>query len=201
MFRIPIVALFVIEMLYAAFVPVVAEAGSAPAIAVSAISIDSDAYTNTVIQEWQSGWDTFTEKLNYNTSSVNWTLPPTNSQLSVNYILRGATPNQQYQVGIHVFNRCDPSFGQFASASCTTLTRQGITKTKVYAVELGVVTTDSHGNGSFSVNVYNISAGTYQVEFDVRQGVGCNFMYSNDVCDVIFQSPGTFGTTTTLTFP
>ena len=43
-------------------------------------------------------------------------------------------------------------------------------------VELGVVTTDIHGNGSFMVVIGPIASGTYHVEFQARNGAGCNLI-------------------------
>jgi hypothetical protein len=68
-------------------------------------------------------------------------------------------------------------FGQFSvddGGTCQSLTRQGVTATAA-TVELGVVTTDIHGNGSFTVVLGPVAAGTYHVEFQARDGAGCIF--------------------------
>jgi hypothetical protein len=158
-------------------------------------------------QEWTAGWDNFGEPLNYKKSYVSWTVHPENSKLSVTFKLVGATPNKLYQVGVHIFCTTFPAtFGQFPTnggpgGTCHLGTRQGVTENHV-SVELGVVTTDINGNGSFAVIVGPIASGTYDVEFDTRDAAGCNLIGGAvDIfsCNVDFQSPGPFGTTTTIT--
>lgn len=83
------------------------------------------------------------------------------------------------------------------------MTRQGVTKA-VVAIEMGVVTTDIHGNGSFKVVVGPITSDTYDLEFTVRNGAGCNLIGgagNGSDCAVDFQSPGPFGTATTIIVP
>jgi hypothetical protein len=162
--------------------------------------------TNT--QGWQAGWDNFGEPINLTSSNIIWSLAPTTRKLTVTFTLAGATPNKLYQVGIHLF--CDTApvtFGQFpvtsSGGSCFPITRQGVTK-KVAAVEFGVVMTDIHGKGSFKVVVGPIASGTYNFEFTARDGAGCNLIGgagNGTDCFVDFQSPGPFGTATTITVP
>jgi len=74
----------------------------------------------------------------------------------------------------------------------------------VTSVEIGAVTTDEHGNGSFAVVIGPIAAGSYVLEFQTRDSVGCNLIGGdgNSDCADDFQSPGpTFGDTTTITIP
>jgi len=128
--------------------------------------------------------------------------------LTVAFKLVAANPDKLYQVGIHIFCTTAPGkFGQFpttpGSGACTQITRQGVTKS-IAAVEMGVVTTDIHGNGSFKVVVGPIKAGTYNFEFHTRNGAGCNLTgggpSDGDHCNADFQSPGpTFGDATTIT--
>ena len=70
-------------------------------------------------------------------------------------------------------------------------------------IELGVVLTDINGDGSFTVVIDPIAAGTYDVEFQARNGAGCDVTGGagdqESDCNVDFQSPGPFGTTTTIT--
>jgi hypothetical protein len=85
------------------------------------------------------------------------------------------------------------------------IARQGVTRTAV-AIEFGVVTTDIHGNGSFTVVVGPIAAGTYDLEFDARNGAGCNLTggggNTTSTCEADFQSPGpTFGTAAVIIVP
>lgn len=156
-------------------------------------------------QAWSAGWDNFGEPINLKSSKIVWALSPAR-KLTVTFTLVDATPNKLYQVGIHIF--CEtppPGFGQFPvtsnGSSCIQLTRQGVTK-KVAAVEFGVVMTDIHGKGSFKVVVGPIASGTYQFEFTARDGAGCNLIGgagNGTDCFADFQSPGPFGTLTTIT--
>ena len=158
-------------------------------------------------QSWQAGWDNFGEPINLTSSNIIWSLAPTR-KLTVTFTLVGATPNKLYQVGIHVF--CDTfpaTFGQFpvtrSNGTCFPITRQGVTK-KLAAVEFGVVMTDIHGKGSFKVVVGPIASGTYNFEFTARDGAGCNLIGgagNGTDCYADFQSPGPFGTATTITVP
>lgn len=177
--------------------------------AVAALLLSSAAFGGATTQKWTAGWDNFSEPLNYKTSTVRWSVDTERSTLSVTYKLEGATPNKLYQVQIGFFCTAFPTtFGQFpveevTGGNCTSVTRQGVTKTYA-AVQLGVVTTDIHGNGSFSVVVGPIASGTYDVEFNAENGAGCFLNggggFGNCVSD--FQSPGPiFGDATTITIP
>ena len=155
---------------------------------------------------WTAGWDNFNEPLNKSTSFVHWSLSPENPLLTVTYQLNGAVANKLYQVGIHL-EGCRKSisgFGQFPALGgpCSAITRQGITKT-VDAFEFGVVLTDGLGNGRFAVVVGPIAAGTYKLQFTVRNGAGCNVTGGGGsaVCAVDFQAPNHFGSTITLMVP
>lgn len=167
------------------------------------------ASATATIQKWVAGWDDFSEPLNYTKSKISWSVNSTTRRLSVTFTLVGATPSKLYQVGIVPFCTTFPAtFGQFpvdgGGGTCTSLTRQGVTRTAV-TVELGVVTTDIHGNGSFTVAIGPITAGTYHVEFQARNGAGCNLIGgagNGPDCADVFQSPGpTFGDTTTIIIP
>lgn len=175
------------------------------ALTISGVASANIASAQSGAQKWSAGWDGFNERLNYKKSGVTWNHPVGKPQLSITYNLRGATPNRQYQVGIHVFNRCDQTFGRFpVLGRCNFIKRQGVTR-QVEAVELGAVTTDAAGNGSFSVLVTDMEAGTYELKFHVRGNVGCLFGGSGhrtNRCDVVFQSPGPFGSAIeTMTLP
>jgi len=161
-------------------------------------------------QKWKAGWDNFSEPLNYTKSNVMWSVNSTTKKLNVNFNLVGATPSKLYQVSLHFFCTTFPAtFGQFpternADGTCMQITRQGVTAS-VAAVEVGVVTTDIHGNGKFSVVIGPVASGTYMLEFIVRNGAGCGLI-NGGPCDpnhaeADFQSPGPFGTTTTITVP
>src|SRR5713101_3754614 len=134
----------------------------------------STASATATIQRWTAGWDNFTEPLNYTRSKISWSVNATTHRLSVTFTLVGATPSKLYQVGIVPFCTTFPAtFGQFpvdgGGGACGSLTRQGVTRT-LAVVELGVVTTDIHGNGSFTVSIGPITAGIYDVEFQARNG-------------------------------
>jgi hypothetical protein len=162
-------------------------------------------------QKWTTGWDNFGEPLDLAHSKIVWSVSATR-KLTVTFTLKGATPNKLYQVGVHIFCGTFPAtFGQFPSerngdGSCVPITRQGVTKS-IAAVEFGVVTTDIHGNGSFKVIVGPIVSGSYDLEFDTRNGAGCGLTGgggANDpnICEADFQSPGpVFGTATTVVVP
>ncbi len=159
-------------------------------------------------QKWTTGWDNFNEPLDLTHSNVKWSLGA-GRKLTVTFTLVGATPNKLYQVGVHIF--CTPApgtFGQFptnpATGSCGPITRQGVTAS-VASVEMGVVTTDIHGKGSFKVTVDPIVSGNYEVEFSTRNGAGCNLIGGGGnggaICEADFQSPGPFGTATMIAVP
>lgn len=155
-------------------------------------------------QKWTTGWDNFAEPLNLSSSNVKWSVSPAR-KMTVTFSLVGARPNKLYQVGVHIFCTTAPgTFGQFptnpGSGACFALTRQGKSGA-VASVEMGVVTTDMHGKGSFKVVVGPIASGSYDLEFDVRNGAGCNLLGGGFDCGVDFQSPGPFGTATTVTVP
>jgi hypothetical protein len=174
-----------------------------------ALLLPASTASAATMQKWIAGWDFLGEPLNYTRSKISWSVNAPTHKLSVTFSLVGATPSKLYQVGIVPFCTTFPAtFGQFpvdgGGGTCPSLTRQGVTRTAV-TIELGVVTTDIHGNGSFMVVIGPITPGTYDVEFQARNGAGCNLTGGggNDAnhCGDDFQSPGPFGTTTTITVP
>jgi hypothetical protein len=180
-------------------------------LAVTLLVAATAASATPTIQKWTAGWDNFSEPLNFTSSKITWSVNPTTRKLSVTFTLVGATPSKLYQVGVHIFcTTFPPTFGQFpagrnADGSCAPITRQGVTKS-VSAVEFGVVTTDLHGKGSFMVVVGPIPSGTYELEFDARNGAGCGLNGGGGngatICEADFQSPGpTFGTAVTIIVP
>ena len=139
---------------------------------------------------WSPGWDVFNEELDYNKSFVDWSQPGSTSNLVIRYHLMGARANWAYQVGVHVFDKCGSAFGQYLRIiPCSYSTRQG-TSRNVEAIEFGPVSTDSSGNGARTFVVHDIASGSYELEFDVRAGVGCP---DSGICNVVFQAPGPFG--------
>jgi hypothetical protein len=168
----------------------------------------AQASAQTTTQKWTTGWDNFNEPLDLTKSNIKWSVS-TSRKLTVTFTLAKATPNKLYQVGAHIFcTTFPPTFGQFPAngaggGNCGTITKQGVTKTLV-SVEMGVVTTDIHGNGSFKVVVGPIASGSYDLEFTARNGAGCNLIggSGSSNCAVDFQSPGpTLGDATTVTIP
>lgn len=164
----------------------------------------------TTTQKWTAGWDNFSEPLNFTKSNVKWSVNSTTRKITVTFNLAGATPSKLYQVSLNFFcTTFPPTFGQFPTGengdgTCISLTRQGVTAT-VAEVEVGVVATDLNGNGSFKVVIGPVPSGTYQLEFFARNGAGCDFI-NGGPCDVNhaeadFQSPGPFGTATTIVIP
>ena len=158
----------------------------------------------TVKQAWTAGWTNLHEPLNYSKSNVEWLVAGSN--LTVTYNLVGATPTKMYQVALQFFCTTFPStFGQFpvtenSNGGCISDTAQGVTKT-VAAAEVAGVLTDEHGNGSARIVIGPVAFGVYELEFIVRDGVGCDGVSGGShTCNVDFQSPGpTFGDTTTIT--
>ena len=161
-------------------------------------------------EKWTSGWDNFSEPLDFTHSNITWSVLATTHKLTVTFRLVHAAPNKLYQMSIHFFcTKFPPTFGQFPtetnSGACVTITRQGVTRS-VAAVELGVVTTDIHGNGVFNVVVGPVASGTYTIEFVGRNGAGCGLV-GGGPCDAAhaaadFQSPGpTFGTVAVIIVP
>jgi hypothetical protein len=156
-------------------------------------------------QAWTPGWDNLSEPLNFFTSSVTWGFSSAGF-LRVTFKLVGAKPNKLYQVGVVIMDcSTEPRFfGQFpfASTTCATSTKQGVTDT-VDNVQLGVILTDIHGDGSVVVANPRIASGTYDLEFVALDGAGCGVTGGGDgsVCNVDFQSPGPFGSETTIIIP
>ena len=161
------------------------------------------------VQKWTPGWDNFREPLDFIHSNITWSVSPASRTLAVTFRLVGARPNKLYQVGVHIMDcsRVPATYSQFpfcgGAGRCTPIIRQGVTDT-VAAVEFGVVTTDVHGNGSFSIIVGPIPSGRYDLEFHARNGAECNLASGRasdpSHCNADFQSPGpTFGTQTTIT--
>jgi hypothetical protein len=169
------------------------------------ISASSQATT----QKFTPGWDNFTQPINFTKSNVKWSVSTTKTnKLIVTYTLVGATPSKLYQVALNFFcSKFPATFGQFPTdlggGACTALTRQGVTRDSA-EVEVGVVLTDVHGNGALSVVIASVPSGTYDLEFFVRDGAGCDISGGagdGPDCAVDFQSPGPFGTGITLTVP
>lgn len=163
--------------------------------------------------KWTLGWDNFSEPLNLTNSSVTRSVSSlsSTSTLTVTFKLVGATPTKLYQMSLNFFCATFPAtFGQFpteenSNGTCVTATRQGVTESNA-EVEVGVVLTDIHGNGTFTVVIGPVPSGTYKLEFFARNGACCDVNSgggnSSTICEADFQSPGpTFGAATTITVP
>jgi len=181
------------------------------ALAVAALLIFSASTlsASATKQKWTAGWDYFSEPLNYTKSTIQWSVSASR-KLTLTFNLVGATPLKLYQGSLNFFCTTFPAtFGQFPTeengdGTCISLTRQGVTAT-VAEVEVGVITTDIHGNGTYKIVIGPVPSGTYQLEFFVRNGAGCDFI-NGGPCDANhagadFQSPGPYGTATTITVP
>jgi hypothetical protein len=148
-----------------------------------------------------AGWDNFDEPLDYQKSYVYWHIG--GRYLYIKYFLAGAVRSKQYQVGVHIAcNTIQDSgnFGSFPTSGCSEDTRQGVTRI-VHAAELGAVTTDAFGRGCFFIKVGPIEPGNYSIHFHARDSVGHNLENGFDhpgAASVDFQSPGPFGTMTTI---
>lgn len=178
-------------------------------VAALVMSLASALWAGSTKQKWTAGWDFFSEPLNYNKSTVMWSVS-SSRKLAVSVKLVGATPLKLYQASLNFFCTTFPAtFGQFPTeengdGTCISLTRQGVTAT-VAEVEVGVITTDIFGNGAYKIVIGPVPSGTYSLEFFVRNGAGCDFI-NGGPCDVNhaeadFQSPGPYGTATTITVP
>src|ERR1700687_257859 len=166
------------------------------ALCLSTLALAETDAVEVTTQHFTLGWDNFGEPLDLAASNVKWSVSAAR-KLTLTFSLVGATPNKIYQVGTHIICTTAPgTFGQFPTnpptGNCGQLTRQNVTAS-VVAVEMGVVTTDIHGKGSFKVTVGPIVSGTYKLEFTIRNGGGCNLIGGGGnagvICEIDFQSP------------
>jgi len=180
-------------------------------LAATLLLLASTAFATTTTLKWTAGWDNFGVPLNYKKSKVSYSVDATTQRLTVTFTLVGGTPNNLYQVALNFFCSTFPAtFGQFpveenGDGTCISISRQGVSDS-IAEVELGVVLTDMNGDGSFKVVIGPIASGTYNLEFFVRNGVGCDLI-GGAPCQppdspADYQSPGpTFGDATTITIP
>src|SRR5437867_9424403 len=100
------------------------------------------ATASATTEKWTAGWDNFSEPLNFTSSNITWSVSATTRKLTVTFNLVGATHNKLYQVGVHIFcSTFSKTFGQFPSGpggACTSITRQGVTRS-VTAVNLALL--------------------------------------------------------------
>src|ERR1700722_11384210 len=161
------------------------------------------AFASTTTLKWQPGWGNLDEPLNYSKSKVTWSVNSAKRTLTVKYTLVGATPNKLYGAGVGIFCKTFAStFGQFpvgfvTNGDCDSFTFQGVTATAAGA-DFAAVLTDINGDGSVSIVVGPITAGTYDIEFAIADpAAGCG---GNGGVD--FQAPGPkFGESATITIP
>ncbi|MCL4187382.1 MAG: hypothetical protein KJZ85_07215 [Rhodobacteraceae bacterium] len=149
---------------------------------------------------WVAGWDRFDEPHDAEGKhGVGWVAG--DGTLEVQAHIAGAVPRKAYQFGIHLF-ACPrlAYFGNHILRPCREVTREGYFA-RVRTSELGVVLTDSGGNGSFQVTVIGLQRGTYLLAFHVRDGAGCHVGAGAvagagaDPCAIVFRYPGRFGVT------
>lgn len=169
----------------------------------------SVAVADTTMQKWTPGWDNSAEPLNYAKSNITWSVNAATRILTATFTLVGARPGKLYQVGMTFFCTTFPAtFGQFLTdrgvpGDCNKIIRRNVTEFE-QAVELGVVTTDMKGDGSFTIAVGPVASGNYEVEFMVRDGAGCKLSGGGgdgSDCNVDFQSPGPFRTAAKIIVP
>lgn len=150
-------------------------------------------------QAWVAGYALFAEPLDYANSGIEWRVDQTNKLMTIVYTLKGAVPNKLYQVGVLLRKpNCHLTFGNYPTGGCTRRVYQGVIRWARNA-EFGVVTTDMFGNGTFRVTVGPIASGRYAVKFFARDGAGQKLIGGRtDTVYECFQSPGPFGTFTTV---
>jgi hypothetical protein len=177
---------------------------------VMALLMSASAAWAATTEKWTAGWDNFSAPLNYTKSNIKWSVNSTTRKLTLTFTLVGAAPTNLYQFSLNFFCTTFPAtWGQFPNdtpggGACTPLTRQGVTADSA-EVEVGAVLTDLKGNGKYTIVVGPVPSGTYNLEFFTRNGAGCNVNGGGpndaDHCEADFQSPGPFGTGTTITVP
>jgi hypothetical protein len=158
----------------------------------------------------KQGWDDFGHPLTKGT--IIWNQTP-RGLFQVTYVLVGASPNHNYQVGIHLFPTEENDFWQdFGSEGWEDNERsedgdwicryddfpeEGWVEKCSYlnAWEFGFLTTDDNGNGVAHFNLHP-NSGTYEIQFTVRIGT-CTMDY-HDGCAVAFESGGPYTTTETI---
>jgi hypothetical protein len=175
-----------------------------------ALLLSASAASATTTLKWTPGWDNFSEPLNYTKSNIKWSVNSTTRKITVTFSLVGANPTKLYQLSLNFFCTTFPQdFGQFPmdqpfDGTCQPLTRQGVTADSA-ETEVGAILTDVHGNGKFTVVIGPVPSGTYNLEFFARNGAGCEVAgggpNDTDHCEADFQSPGPFGTGTTIVVP
>jgi hypothetical protein len=173
--------------------------------------LDADGCPDTEVS-FQYGWDNcfdndcdfvqVDESLDLVNSYVSYSKVG-EDDLDVTFHFEGADASREYQVGIHNYpSDCDfghAFFGGIPQLVCIEpLTRQTVSQDAAEPFEFGTITTDGNGEGDASFWLTDIDPDTYDLQFHVRQGVGC---IAGGNCAVIFQAPGPFGTTESITIP
>jgi hypothetical protein len=177
----------------------------------AALLLSASVASATTTLKWTPGWDNVSEPLNYTKSNIKWSVNSTTHKITVTFSLVGANPTKLYQFSLNFFCTTFPAtFGQFPNdtpggGTCPPLTRQGVTADSA-EVEVGAVLTDVHGNGKYTIVIGPVLSGTYDLEFFVRNGAGCLVSGGGNpsdpnICEADFQSPGPYGTGTTITVP
>jgi hypothetical protein len=175
-------------------------------VAVPAQTTNPPPTTTTL--KWMPGWDNLSAPLNFIKSNVQFSVGT--HKITLTYNLVGGMATNLYQLSTNFFCTTFPkTFGQFpteenSDGTCQSLTRQGVTKTSA-EVEVGAILTDVHGNGSYRIVVSPVPSGTYELEFFVRNGAGCNVNGGGgngaSICEADYQSPGPFGNGVTIVVP
>jgi hypothetical protein len=151
----------------------------------------------------KQGWDDFSHPLLK--GMVIWNQPPL-GMFQVTYILEGALPNHNYQVGIHLFPNDDNDYwDDFGSEGWedNERNREVVCRwednieycSPLNAWEFGFLTTDAFGDGAVHFNLHP-NPGAYEIQFNVRFGT-CT-MEDHTGCGVVFESGGPYMTTETV---
>jgi hypothetical protein len=149
------------------------------------------------------GWDIQDWPLNK--GKVIWNSPDSTGKLQLTYILNGAKPNLNVQVGLIVVAQAgtqkstmftgDP-FG-INTGFNPNVTREGQTISAT-TWDIGYIQTDEYGDGSVHFNIYP-NPGEYNVQFFIRKG-NCLYLPGDRTgCSVTYESGGVFGTSVVAT--
>jgi hypothetical protein len=136
---------------------------------------------------------------------VIWNSPDATGRLQLTYILDGAKPNLNVQVGLIVVAPTGtPASNMFTgdpfglnTGFNPNVSREGQTISAT-TWDIGHIQTDEYGNGSAHFNIYP-NPGSYNVQFFIRKG---NCLYppgDRTGCSVTYESGGIFGTSVIAT--
>lgn len=146
------------------------------------------------------GWDIFNDRLS--SGEVLWKTVEGQGtgNLQVIFRLRGARPNHEYTVGVHLFNPTNltarpayPRFGGLEVGGEGVISREGKTA-YVIAWDFGSLRTDSNGDGMAGFPLA-VPQGTYHVQFTVRIGGAGTCHTGRGIthgCSAVYRTGGRF---------